>query len=125
MDKNLQGINIISDKNKLDSIITNLVKNAVKYTDTGSIKIHCQLIEQKIQICVSDTGCGITEDNLNIIFERFRRDDSTISRNIEGSGLGLAITKAYVEKLGGEIWVTSEPGKGSQFYFTIDFIPVG
>lgn len=111
---------IFTDKNKLDSILTNLIKNAIKFTEKGKIEFGCeQKDNQTLQFFVKDTGKGIHPDKIDLVFDRFMQVDNLNTRGYEGSGLGLSITKAYVEHLGGKIWVESEPGKGSCFYFTI------
>lgn len=115
---------IVSDQNKLNSILTNLIKNALKFTQTGSIEFGCKPVNGHVQFYVKDTGKGIKKENISLIFERFAQEDSGLSRGYEGSGLGLAICKAYVEKLGGKIRVESEPGKGSTFFFQIPYQPV-
>jgi len=112
---------ISTDKNKLNQILGNLVKNAIKYTDKGYIEISYKKKGDYIQFYVKDTGIGISEDQREKIFERFRQADLSIHRDYEGAGLGLSISKAYVELLGGEIWMDSETGKGSTFYFTIPY----
>jgi CheY-like chemotaxis protein len=100
--------------------LTNLIKNAIKFTEKGQIEIGCIYEDSSLfKFYVKDTGKGISKDKVNDIFERFVQEDISLTRGHEGSGLGLAITKAYVEALGGEIWVDSEPQKGSCFYFTI------
>ena len=112
-----------TDKQKLESILTNLIKNAIKYTDQGSIKFGCTLKkengERKFEFFVSDTGIGIPQKRIGAIFNRFEQSDIEDKRAYEGSGLGLAISKSYVEMLGGDISVTSELGVGSTFRFTI------
>jgi PAS domain S-box-containing protein len=110
---------IHTDKEKLYAILTNLVKNAIKYTEKGFIEFGCTENAEQLEFYVKDSGIGIPEDKLKEIFERFIQADR-IDQNInQGAGLGLSITKAYVEMLGGTISVTSEVGVGSQFYFTI------
>lgn len=110
---------ITTDREKLYAILTNLVKNAIKFTDTGFIEFGCVKKDSFFEFYVKDSGVGISESQKKIIFERFRRGNETITRTHEGSGLGLAISKAYVEILRGKIWVESEQGKGSTFYFSI------
>ncbi len=110
---------ITTDKEKLYGILINLVKNAIKYTNKGFIEFGFEKKDDCIEFCVKDTGIGIAEDQQRTIFERFIQVEMDEVRTIEGSGLGLAITKANVELLGGTIWVESEEGHGSQFYFTI------
>jgi PAS domain S-box-containing protein len=112
---------ILTDREKTYAIFTNLVKNAIKFTDSGSIELGYTQKENYLEFFVKDSGLGISTSQQKIIFERFRQADDTISRSHEGSGLGLAISKAYVEILGGKIWVESTEKKGSTFYFTIPF----
>jgi signal transduction histidine kinase len=109
---------IHTDREKLDTIFTQLLKNAVKYTNKGSIEIGYEHKGEYIEFFVKDTGIGIEQDKQHTIFERFTQADNSLSKNYEGAGLGLSITKAYVEMLGGTIWVESEAGIGSIFYFT-------
>jgi len=114
---------IKTDHKKVYVILSNLIKNAIKFTKEGSIEIGYNLSttgsHSELIFYVKDTGVGIPQENMNIIFERFRQGSESNSRNYEGAGLGLSISKAYVEMLGGKIWVESEEGKGSAFYFTI------
>jgi len=110
---------IYTDKEKVYSILTNLVKNAIKYTDNGYIEIGISLNENKLSFYVKDTGSGIPKKRQKAIFDRFIQADIEDVRAMQGSGLGLTISKAYVEMLGGKLWLESEVGKGSKFYFTI------
>ncbi len=110
---------IKTDREKVYAVLTNLVKNALKFTNEGSIEFGCEKKGNNLEFFIKDTGLGISKSQKKIIFERFRQANETISRTHEGSGLGLAISKAYVEMLGGKIWVESKEGKGSTFYFTI------
>ncbi|MCF8365403.1 MAG: PAS domain S-box protein [Bacteroidales bacterium] len=112
---------IITDREKLYAILTNLLKNAIKFTNEGSIQYGYVLKEKAIEFFVKDTGMGIAKNRQQAIFERFVQADLTISKPYEGAGLGLTITKAYVEMLGGEIHMESELGKGAIFYFTLPF----
>lgn len=115
--------NVKTDREKLYAILTNLIKNAIKFTDEGFIEIGCHLIKDNgtanLEFYVKDTGIGISKDKQEAIFERFIQADISNLMVLQGTGLGLAITKAYVEILGGKIWVESEEGVGSMFYFTI------
>jgi PAS domain S-box-containing protein len=146
-----------TDRGKIYAILTNLVKNAIKYTKTGYIEIGYNLSSENstngsskepnaFEFYVKDTGIGVQPENKNIIFERFRQGSESYNRNYEGAGLGLSISKAYVEMLGGKIWVESNsdqttaeihteekrssasPGyrngnnEGSTFYFTIPYL---
>jgi signal transduction histidine kinase/ActR/RegA family two-component response regulator len=112
---------ILTDETKLKQILTNLITNAIKFTKHGSITVSSIIDEKEnsIKIDVKDTGKGISEANLQIIFDRFRRIEDDFSIEVSGLGLGLSISKAYVELLGGAISVESEFGKGSLFSFTI------
>ncbi|MGC9353407.1 MAG: sensor histidine kinase [Mariniphaga sp.] len=110
-----------TDKNKLESILLNLIKNAIKFTHEGSIELGVQQDKNSIRFYVKDTGIGIPAERLNVIFERFTQADLTITKPYEGSGLGLSISKAYADLLGGEIFVESEEGKGSTFSFTLPY----
>ena len=108
-----------SDSEKLYAILINLVKNAVKFTEAGSIEVGYKLRKKEIEFYVKDTGRGIPAAKQQAVFERFVQTDTSYSRSYDGAGLGLAISKAYVELLGGEIRLESEEGKGSVFIFTI------
>ncbi|HET6557470.1 MAG TPA: ATP-binding protein [Prolixibacteraceae bacterium] len=113
---------IHTDREKVYAILTNLVKNAIKYSDHGSIEFGYELKgngENHLQFYVKDTGVGVPKDRQEAIFERFIQVENVDSRDHQGAGLGLAITKAYVEMLGGKIWMESEEGSGSTFYFTL------
>jgi signal transduction histidine kinase len=110
---------LITDRYKLEGILTNLLKNAIKFTKAGSIEIGGYREADAIVLYVKDTGRGIPADRLEAIFERFIQADLGETRGHEGSGLGLSIAKAYTEMLGGKIYVESEPGKGSLFYIVL------
>ena len=137
---------IYSDREKIYAVLTNLVKNAIKYSDKGSIEIGYTLRQAQgtctepvdssctepvdssstepvevveVEFYVKDTGIGIPDNKRQTIFDRFVQADITDKRALSGAGLGLSISRAYVELLGGKIWVESEDGVGSQFYFTI------
>ena len=113
---------LYTDQNKLDSILTNLIRNAIKYTPKGTINIGCQFNGPLIEFYIKDSGIGIPKHRQEAIFNRFEQADISDTRAFEGSGLGLAICKSYVEMLGGKIWVESEAGIGSTFYYTIPVI---
>ncbi len=110
---------IKTDREKVYAILTNLVKNAIKYTDKGSIEFGYNQKGKFLEFYVKDTGIGISDEKQEAIFERFIQADITAKMARQGSGLGLSISKAYVEMLGGKIWVESQSGKGSTFYFTL------
>jgi PAS domain S-box-containing protein len=123
---------IITDREKVYAILTNLVKNAIKYTKEGSIHFGYSLKESAqlsgnaaspmhIEFYVKDTGIGIPPDRQDAIFERFVQADIEDKMAMQGAGLGLTITKNYVGMLGGKIWVESQEGIGSVFYFTLPY----
>jgi hypothetical protein len=112
---------IKTDNEKVYGILTNLVKNAIKFTFEGSIEIGYEKKGKCLEFFVKDTGVGIPQNQQQIIFERFRQGSDSLNRKFEGSGLGLFISKSYVEMIGGEIWVESAEGNGSTFYFTIPY----
>lgn len=110
---------ITTDYHKFFQILSNLVKNALKFTSKGSIKIGYELRESDYLFFVSDTGSGIPNEVGEKIFDRFVQADHSLTRGYEGAGLGLAISKGLVELLGGRIWYESVAGLGSTFYFTL------
>jgi len=112
---------IKTDREKIYAIIVNLVKNAIKYTNKGSIEFGYEKKDKFLEFFVKDTGIGIAEDRQKAIFDRFIQEDISDKGALQGAGLGLTIAKSYVEMLGGKIWVESEKGKGSIFYFNIPY----
>jgi CheY-like chemotaxis protein len=112
---------IISDPTKLTQILSNLIGNALKFTQKGQINFGYQVKGSELEFYVEDSGMGIPLDMQEKIFNRFRQVETTDTRKYGGSGLGLSISKAYVEMLGGKMWLTSELDKGSIFYFTIEY----
>jgi PAS domain S-box-containing protein len=112
---------IKTDNEKIYAILTNLVRNAIKFTFDGSIEFGYEKKGEYLEFYVKDTGIGIPQKQQQLIFERFRQGSESYNRGYEGSGLGLSICKSYVEMLGGKIWVESDEGKGSTFYFTIPY----
>ncbi len=115
---------ILTDEIKLKQVIVNLISNAIKYTEKGKVTFSYQINEKDktIEFTVKDTGLGIDEENLKVIFDRFRRIEDEFSAELSGLGLGLAISKAYIEMLGGTIRVSSKIKVGSEFTFTIPLI---
>ncbi len=115
---------IHSDPTRLRQLLMNLVGNAVKFTDTGSVRMSAELVDvdgkQRLRIRIIDSGVGIAAEKLERIFDPFVQADNTVTRQFGGTGLGLAITKHIAESLGGSIRVTSEVGKGSTFEVDID-----
>lgn len=115
---------IFGDITRLRQVMINLVNNAIKFTDKGEILISVdkkELDSDILELCFSihDTGIGISQNKLDSLFEAFVQADSSITRRYGGTGLGLAISKRLVELMGGRIWVESQPGKGSTFFFTV------
>lgn len=117
---------LITDPYVLKQVLVNLLDNAVKYTSSGSITFGCRPVEgNTIIFFVSDTGIGISPENQAIIFDHFRQADIPNAQVYGGTGLGLAICRGLLHKMGGDIWVESESGKGSTFSFTIPFVQPG
>lgn len=114
-------LSIETDSTKLEVVLKNLINNAIKFTNKGSITLGLETQGDYLKFWVKDTGKGIPQERHKAIFESFVQADTGFSRGHEGTGLGLAICKAYVECLGGNIWVESGPNEGSTFYFTIDY----
>jgi PAS domain S-box-containing protein len=112
---------LFSDKAKINQILVNLIKNAIKFTFKGSVSFGYENLPTGMEFFITDTGIGISRENQMKIFERFSRDHAAPIREIEGAGLGLSISKAYVELLGGFIRVDSNPGNGSTFSFTLPY----
>ena len=115
---------IITDKTKLNKIISNLVENALKYTNEGFVEMGYQLHDTKLKIYVKDTGIGIDKNKQQLIFERFSQVEKELSKKTGGLGLGLSIAKENAELLGGEITVDSVKGEGTTFYIIIPYNPV-
>jgi PAS domain S-box-containing protein len=112
---------IKTDREKLFAILTNLIKNAIKYSEKGFIEIGCDKKDEYLEFYVKDTGIGIDNNRQKAIFERFIQADISDKLAYQGAGLGLSISKAYVEMLNGKLWVESEKGLGSKFFFTIPY----
>ncbi|MBV5316137.1 MAG: PAS domain S-box protein [Prolixibacteraceae bacterium] len=113
---------IQTDLAKLTQVLSNLINNAMKFTKSGAINFGYIKNGSLLQFYVKDTGVGISDDQIKVIFDRFRQGSDSLTRAYEGSGLGLSISKSFIEMLGGKIWVESEVGQGSIFYFQIPFI---
>ncbi|HHY59126.1 MAG TPA: DUF3365 domain-containing protein [Clostridia bacterium] len=122
VDEDLPQTDVYADKEKIDQVLVNLISNAIKFTDAGGlvrVKACYDEQAQEVTVCVSDTGIGIAPEQQEYIFEAFRQVDGSTTRKHPGTGLGLAIAKSFVEMHGGKIWVESDLGMGSNFYFTI------
>jgi len=111
---------VFSDRVRVKQVFVNMLTNALKFTDSGFVEMGYSLSESKeIVLYVKDSGIGISKEFHTAIFHRFRKLNENSGRVYRGTGLGLAITQKLVELLGGKIWIESEPGKGSTFYFTL------
>lgn len=115
---------VLCDQHILDGILTNLIKNAVKFTEFGEIEFGTFLKDESLVFYVKDTGAGISKNRLEAIFDRFVQADLDYKRPHEGSGLGLSIVKAYADLINGRVWVESEERKGSIFYFSVPYKPL-
>ncbi len=113
------------DNTRLQQVLNNLMSNAIKFTNEGQVEFGCYFSRNNLlKFFVKDTGIGISVENQAIVFDRFRQVDDAHTRRYGGTGLGLTISKALVELMGGQIWVESDMGKGTTFYFTIPYVPV-
>ncbi len=115
--------NLLGDALRFKQVLSNLISNAIKYSNTGNILVDVSILPQQetqitLKVCVSDEGIGLTREEQDELFSPFNQADSSNTREHEGTGLGLAICKGLVERMHGEIGVVSEPEKGSTFWFT-------
>lgn len=110
---------VLGDKERLIQVVINLLSNALKFTERGYVKCKARFNGNEIIVSVEDTGIGIPDEEKERIFEKFKQVGDLIRGKPKGTGLGLPISKQIVEAHGGKIWVESEVGKGSTFYFTI------
>ena len=118
-------VRLITDREKFNMILTNLLSNAVKFTpEGGTITVSALQTEEGIQVSVADTGPGIPRELWSRIFERFFQAEPSLTRQHEGMGLGLSIARGMVELFGGRIWLESEVGKGSTFFFSLPLSPL-
>src|SRR5262249_38307896 len=105
----------LGDEQRLTQVLLNLVGNAIKFTDSGEVRVTAKAVNGHFNVSVTDTGPGNPEEHQAHIFEQFHQVDSSLTKAKGGTGLGLAIAKQIVEMHGGGIWVVSTPGKGSTF----------
>jgi signal transduction histidine kinase len=111
---------VYMDKNFIERVLVNLINNAIKFTPQGGkITVKCKKEKEKAIVSVSDTGCGIEKENLDKIFQEFFRVDNPVNRTLRGSGLGLSLVRRIIDTHREKIWVESEVGKGTTFYFTL------
>jgi len=119
-----ENANIHCDPVRLTQVVSNLIQNAIKFTETGYIKLAYHITtDNKVLFYVKDTGIGIFKENLSTIFNRFSQEQRSKEKLYGGNGLGLAISKGIIDLLHGEIWVESEVNEGSTFFFTIPYKP--
>lgn len=110
---------IMGDNDKLIQVFINLISNAVKFTETGNVTIELTAVNSAIKVAVKDTGCGIDVADIEQVFEKFKQVGNTLTNKPQGTGLGLPICKEIIQHHGGSIWVESQVGVGSTFYFTL------
>jgi signal transduction histidine kinase len=118
---------LIGDQLRIRQILTNLLNNAVKFTDKGLVRLRIELIDLveeqiRLRFCVEDTGIGIAKENQELLFEKYTQAEASTTRKHGGTGLGLNIARMLVDLMGGKIDLDSEEGKGSRFFFTINLI---
>jgi two-component system sensor histidine kinase/response regulator len=117
---------LVGDPLRLGQVLINLTNNAVKFTESGEIVVSSELVQQDqgavtLKFSVKDSGIGLTQEQIGNLFQAFSQADTSTTRKFGGTGLGLTICKRLVDLMGGEIWVESEPGQGSTFFFTANF----
>jgi signal transduction histidine kinase len=111
------------DRTRIRQVLLNLVNNSLRFTDQGSMTVRLKKEDESLIVCVEDTGMGIPEENIVRLFEEFSQIKSESWRKREGAGLGLAISRRFIELHGGKMWVESEVGHGSRFYFSLPASP--
>ena len=119
------GLTIATDAVKLRQVLLNLISNAVKYTENGSVTVASSATNGDVAFTVKDTGLGVGEEHFEKIFEPFWQVEQTTTRRVGGTGLGLAVTRQFVDLLGGKITVDSRLGEGSRFTVTLPAVPAG
>ena len=121
IDENVKPV--VADRTRLRQVMWNIVGNAIKFTEKGSVTISVQAQSTHVLCSIRDTGIGIKEENINAVFEQFRQIDGGLNRAAGGTGLGMPITKKLVELHGGDIWLESVYGQGTTFLFTVPYEP--
>jgi signal transduction histidine kinase len=121
LEKEIEDILLVSmDTERIRQVLRNLIGNAIKFTPRGGlVRIVACRMDEEVHVSVTDTGPGITQEHIRIIFEKFRQVSPADSRQLQGTGLGLAIVKQIVQAHGGRIWVESKVGQGSSFIFVL------
>ncbi len=115
-----EPVKVFADYEKIGQVVNNLISNAVKYSDRGTqIVVDCTIISNQVQVSVKDEGRGIATEDKERLFDRFFRVENKFNTTVAGFGIGLYVCHEIVQRHGGEIWVQSEVGKGSMFYFTL------
>jgi two-component system sensor histidine kinase VicK len=117
---NCDKVVLSADKEKIGSVLSNLLSNAVKYSPKGTrVLVNCQKIGSQVQVSVEDEGLGIRPEEQSRLFDRYYRVESNRTRNVSGFGIGLYLCSEIIQRHNGNIWIQSQPGKGSSFYFTL------
>lgn len=114
-----RSLNVVADREQIREVFYNLVENGLKFTQKGGVTISISYDNDNATVCIADTGMGIPAEGQKHLFEKFYRYDNTATREVGGTGLGLFITRSIVEMFGGTIWLESQVGKGTKFYFTV------
>jgi signal transduction histidine kinase len=110
---------VVGDPERLLQVMINLISNAVKFTEKGSITCRASVDQNEIVVCMQDEGIGIAKEDQTLVFEKFRQVGDTLTNKPKGTGLGLSICKEIIEHHGGRMWLESEPGRGSSFFFSL------
>ena len=110
---------VFVDRTRIRQVLLNLVSNSLRFTDRGGVTIHLDRVGESVRFCVQDTGTGISEEDQPKVFEAFRQLGNSTWRRREGAGLGIPISRRFIELHGGEIWIESELGQGTSFFFTL------
>ncbi len=118
------GVVARADKRRLQQVLNNLLSNAIKFTDeSGRIVVEARRRRHEVVVAVRDNGIGIAPENIERVFDEFTQLDDSRSRRVDGTGLGLSLSRHLVERMGGRLWVESQPGQGSSFYFSLPVPP--